>query len=130
MLQADIEGDENYIIHLLSDKLLNKFTVMIFEFHFMSIISSEKGLERILKIFSKIQKNFTLVYIHPNNIFTPFKVNGYLLPCLAEITFLNNKLIKNKEIFKMQNIFNFKNIKNYEQIKLDSFHFNDRHNHI
>jgi len=126
LLQADIEGDENYIIHRLSDKLLDKFSVMIFEFHFLSIISSKKGLERVLKIFSKIEKNFTLVYIHPNNIFTPFKVNGYSLPCLAEITFLNNKQIKNKEIFKSKDIFKFKNIKDYKQIKLEKFHFTNQ----
>ena len=33
---------------------------------------------------------------------------------LAEITFLNNKLIKNKEIFKSKDIFKFKNIKDYK----------------
>ena len=125
LLQVDIEGDENYIIHKLDNKLLDKFSVMIFEFHFLSIISSKIGIERLLKIFKKIKKNFTIVYIHPNNIFTPFKVNDSSLPCLAEITFLNNKFIKNKKIFNPNNLFNFKNSKKYKQIKLDQFHFID-----
>ena len=73
-----------------------------------------------------MRKIFTLVYIHPNNIFTPFKVNGFSLPCLAEITFLNNKQIKNKEIFKSKDIFKFKNIKDYKQIKLEKFHFTNQ----
>lgn len=125
LLQADIEGDENYIIHRLNDKLLNKFSIIIFEFHFLSIISSNKGFERLLKIFKKIKKNFTIVYIHPNNVFTPFKVNGKSIPCLAEITFLNNRLIKHKKLFNPKQLFNFKNSNKYRQIKLDQFHFID-----
>jgi|TARA_B110000971_G_C19895926_1_gene447649 hypothetical protein len=88
IFKCDIEGSEYEIIDEFI-KYQDRIGLAVIEFH---------NLDRDLKEFNegvkKILKYFTIVHIHGNNNSTLLKhIN---IPCVPEITFINNKYIKEK----------------------------------
>ena len=68
-------------------KYHDRIDVMIFEFHWV-----DKNLKDFTECVTKILKYFSIVHIHGNN-HNQF-VEGVNIPIVPEITFVNNKFIK------------------------------------
>lgn len=97
LLQMDIEGDEYQNIINMSDKLLNRFRVIVIEFHDLDKLFNSFFFSIASVVFEKLLQNHTCVHIHPNNnneIITLGKIS--ILP-LAEFTFIRNDRVKYKK---------------------------------
>lgn len=97
LLQMDIEGGEFESLIHVSDSLLNRFRIMVIEFHFMDALW-DPGFYKIAKaLFDKILHNHTCIHIHPNNQGGVKSRLGIDIPMYAEFTFIRNDRIKTKE---------------------------------
>ena len=98
MLQMDIEGSEWNILDNIELSLLKKFKIIVIEFHFFKKFI--KNIQKISKVFEKLNVDFTICHIHPNNCANNFiNVKGFEIKRCYEFTFINNNsLLKKTEI--------------------------------
>jgi hypothetical protein len=96
LLQMDIEGSEYEVIIQSSNELLKKFRIIVIEFHDMQNLFDRFGLKTISACFAKLQRDFEIVHIHPNNNHQPIKYLGLEVPPALEITFLRKDRIHQK----------------------------------
>jgi hypothetical protein len=95
ILQMDIEKFEYETIMNMSDKLLNRFRIIIIEFHYLNYIWDNNFFQMLIgRVFEKILKNHTCVHIHPNNTDVIYDMYGIKIPITMEFTFLRNDRIK------------------------------------
>jgi hypothetical protein len=94
LLQMDIEGSEIETLHGTSSSLLNRFKVIIIEFHNFHDIINPIGLKFYEDVFYKIFKTHYIVHIHPNNVSRILSINKNNIPNILEITFINKKIIR------------------------------------
>ena len=91
-LKIDIEGGEYEI--LADPKFINslKFVSQLaIEFH-----NVEQRISDLKNIIESISKHVSLVHIHGNNWESVFDYEGYQIPNVLELTFLNNRFFENK----------------------------------
>jgi hypothetical protein len=91
LLQMDIEGSEIEVLNNVSDDLLNRFKIIIIEFHHFEQIFTSVGLKIYNDLFDKILKTHNIVHIHPNNSSQTFNFLNNKISALNEITFINKK---------------------------------------
>lgn len=96
ILQMDIEGAEYSVICDTSLETLNKFRILVIEFHGLHNLFNRMGFNLIDLAFTKILKNFEVVHIHPNNASKPVERNGITIPPTMEFTFLRKDRITKK----------------------------------
>jgi hypothetical protein len=99
LLQIDIEGYEYETFFSISDRLMQRFRIIVAEFHNLELFWSRPFFQLASRAFDKILQSHTCVHIHPNN-FGSLRRNGrYLprvrkhgldIPCVMEFTFLRN----------------------------------------
>lgn len=95
ILQMDIEGAEYEVIMNTKPELLQKFRIIIVEFHDLEFLLSKLGYQLISQTFKKILDFFEIVHIHPNNIMKEKRLiyGQYEIPSVLEITFLRKDRI-------------------------------------
>lgn len=98
LLQMDIEGAEIDVILNSTEDTLKKFKLLIIEFHDFEYLKTLFGLRVLDNIFEKLNRNFTICHIHPNNCCGYVKFYKYKIPKVMEITFIRNDLISNKKL--------------------------------
>ena len=96
ILQMDIEGAEYSVISDTSTETLDKFRILVIEFHGLDYLFNRMGFELINLTFTKILKSFAVVHIHPNNYFGPIECDGIIVPPIMEFTFLRKDRITQK----------------------------------
>lgn len=96
LLQMDIEGGEYYSMISMSDQLLSRFRIMVFEFHSLAKLWNPVFFDLAKEVFDKILKTHTCVHIHPNNCCGNDNRLGITIPKVAEFTFLRNDRISDK----------------------------------
>jgi len=102
ILKLDVEGDEYVILLNLLEQHLKKMRIIVLEFHNFVNILTPLGFEIIKMIFTKLQKNHSIVHICPNNITPKIKFSKQLtLFDQLEITFLRNDRITEKQPAKI-----------------------------
>jgi hypothetical protein len=90
ILQMDIEGDELTSLASLERVDLNKFRILIVEFHRLQDWTNKTVFNQLVSpIFTKLKESFDIVHIHPNNCDGVFYFAGKFLPRAVEITFHN-----------------------------------------
>lgn len=97
ILEMDIEGAEYEVIFDTSHEILNRFRIIIIEFHRLDALLDRYGYKLIDTAFRKLLRNFEIVHIHPNNLSTPTKYKEYLIPSEMEFTFLRKDRISERE---------------------------------
>jgi hypothetical protein len=102
ILQMDIEGAEYEVFLNTSSEILQRFRIIVVEFHDLEHLLSKLGYAMISQTFKKLLQDFEIVHIHPNNIMKAKRVKykGYEIPDVLEITFLR----KNRIISKSPNL--------------------------
>jgi hypothetical protein len=92
ILQMDIEGWEYKALNAISEENLNRFRIIILEFHGLDYLLNYK-----IRAFRKLLKNHSCVHIHPNNCCAPTPIGSISMPRMMEFTFLRNDRIKSRQ---------------------------------
>jgi len=119
LLQMDIEGSEIECLYNTSINCLDRFKIIIIEFHHFHYILNHLGLKIYNDLFDKILKTHHIVHIHPNNVGPTLNIcsneitNGY------EITFINKKDCKyvKKINYSLPHKYDYKNVSSLPDVK-------------
>lgn len=119
LLQMDIEGSEIECLYNTSINCLDRFKIIIIEFHHFHCILNHLGLKIYNDLFDKILKTHHIVHIHPNNVGPTLNIcsneitNGY------EITFINKKDCKyvKKINYSLPHKYDYKNVSSLPDVK-------------
>lgn len=88
ILQMDIEGAEYDVLFDVSPETLQKFRILIIEFHHLDNLMLEGDFKLFDLIFKKITKYFDVVHNHPNNCAPSYQYGAFEIPPIMELTFL------------------------------------------
>lgn len=91
ILQMDIEGGEYDIICNIKTETLNKFRIIIIEFHQLDMLWGNNYYRRIKKAFDRILKSHYIVHMHPNNCCKAYKCGSIEIPPVMEMTFVRKE---------------------------------------
>jgi hypothetical protein len=95
ILQMDIEGAEYDILASLSAETLNRFRIIVVEFHYSyRFLNKELFMEHYTKAFDRLRENHTVVHFHANNSCGDWVFRKKSLPIVFEITLIRNERIK------------------------------------
>ena len=100
LLQMDIEGFEYEVLNATFVQILERFRIIIIEFHLLDNLGMPWYYHRSKKAFEKLLVNHTCVHIHPNNSCGISQIHGVEVPGIAEFTFLRNDRIMEKRKVK------------------------------
>jgi hypothetical protein len=98
ILQMDIEENEYDIILDVSRETLQKFRILVIEFHRLDTLCDRFGFKLIDLTFKKLLRDFDVVHIHPNNAAKTLVYGKYEIPPVMEFTFLRKDRISNKRL--------------------------------
>lgn len=103
ILKLDCEGVEWDVLTSNSIKLLSQFDQIIVELHNLDRFSDVNFAKMALKNFKKLENDFLVTYLAPNN-FTPIVrlANDLLWPFTLEVLLVNKKLVKKSNIEVMR----------------------------
>jgi Methyltransferase FkbM domain len=88
ILQMDIEGAEYATLLSCPDELLEKFRIMVIEFHDVETWTVNHFMNIVEATFSKLLRTHFVVHNHPNNAMGLVDIGGYAAPRIFELTFL------------------------------------------
>jgi hypothetical protein len=92
----DIEGDEYYSLINMSDSLMNRFRIMVIEFHSLHNLWNPYYFNLNKIVFDKILQTHICVHIHPNNYWGIDSRFGVEIPRIAEFTFIRKDRVTDK----------------------------------
>jgi hypothetical protein len=87
LAQIDIEGAEYELLLDATPELLNRFRVLVIEFHFVEWWSSPGMFQVVEAALGRLLETHRVVHAHPNNWLGTKNVQGVHLPPLIELTF-------------------------------------------
>lgn len=93
ILQMDIEGYEHEVILSASENLMNRFRIIIAEFHYLDMLWSKPFFMLARRAFDKLLQTHSCVHIHPNNCCGSLIKDGIEIPRVMEFTFLRKDRI-------------------------------------
>ncbi|MEO0553752.1 MAG: hypothetical protein AAF149_11160 [Bacteroidota bacterium] len=100
LLQMDIEGHEYLTLINAPESLLNRFRIIVVEFHSLQKLGNGEFFSIVSSVTKKMLKNHTCVHNHPNNHVAIDNRLGIEIPPLLELTFLRNDRITQKILQK------------------------------
>lgn len=93
ILKLDIEGDEYNVLFNLDENYLEKFHVLVIEFH--DLINKFLNYKELVEAgINKIITHMNPIYISVNNYGKFNRINHFFYPDTLELTFINKKLGK------------------------------------
>lgn len=121
LLQMDIEGAEYDCLINTPESMLNRFRIMVIEFHDLDRLWETTFFNDAKVVFEKILKNHKCVHIHPNNHIKIESKNHIDIPPVTEFTFIRKDRIKS-DVFatKFPHRLDFDNAPSQPTIKLPS----------
>lgn len=93
ILQMDIEGSEYGVILSSAHTVLERFRIMVIEFHNLDFVFGQVGVDIATTVFQRILATHEIVHIHPNNFSWPVRFRDYTVPPTMEFTFLRKDRI-------------------------------------
>lgn len=127
LLQMDIEGYEYEVLKATSVETLNKFRIIIIEFHMLTSIGYPYYYQRIKKALEKLLLNHTCVHIHPNNACGKEKILGIDVPGVAEFTFLrNDRITEKREVLSLPHPLDIDNSLDHDPLVLSKFWYRSK----
>lgn len=93
LLQIDIEGYEYEVFLSASKDLMNRFRIIVAEFHGLDLLWSKPFFNLASRAFDRILQTHSCVHIHPNNCCGSIKKGRMEIPRVMEFTFLRNDRI-------------------------------------
>jgi hypothetical protein len=105
LLQMDIENAEYLALLSTRPEILQRFRIMVIEFHSIPEIFESKYFSEIIKpLFSKLKKYFYVAHIHANNCAVPVNFLNLQIPHAIEVTLHNNNRINVRNEKKIEKI--------------------------
>lgn len=97
LLQMDIEGFEFETIFNMPQEQMNRFRIMVFEFHYLPEMWVRSCFLIMSRVFKKILQTHACVHTHPNNVGGAISRLGIEMPWCMEMTFLRrDRFSKNR----------------------------------
>lgn len=96
LLQMDVEGAEYDILSETPKSILEKFRIIIIEFHDFGKVFDREYLEKFEKTFKNLNKSHTICHIHSNNTLPYVTFKNTTIAPVFELTYLRNDRIKSK----------------------------------
>lgn len=93
ILQMDIEGSEYETLLACSQKTLDKFRIMVIEFHSIETWGQSDFFKIVEATFNKLLLNHAIVHLHPNNATGTVNMNGFNSPRVFEVTLIKKSRI-------------------------------------
>ena len=87
MLQMDIEGAEYRVLAGTSKELLERFRILVIEFHALDELFSRFAFGFMRPVFEKLLTSHNVVHIHPNNCTRALTRGSLTIPPVMEFTF-------------------------------------------
>ena len=96
-MQIDIEGAEWWALgpESISDENLEKTVWLAVELHSIHLAALEAGTEQRL-VLNRLLNLFLPLHLNVNNTAQPVLVNGYAIPPVVEVTFINKRLVNQR----------------------------------
>lgn len=88
IMQMDIEGAEYRVLHSMDIQLLQRFRIMVIEFHDLDQVFSRFAFPIINSAFRKLAIYHHVVHVHPNNCCGSACRGNLDIPRVMEFTFL------------------------------------------
>jgi hypothetical protein len=95
LLQIDIEGFEYEVFLAASDQLLNRFRIIVVEFHNLNELWNKPFFSLASRVFDKLLQTHSCVHNHPNNDHDTVTYKNIEIPYLTELTFFRKDRIVN-----------------------------------
>ena len=119
ILQMDIEGAEYETLLATPYSILEKFRIMVVEFHAFHNLDNREYYNLVNATIEKIRESFEPVHLHANNFEKVTNVNGVLMPSVIEVTFLRKDRIKgNKKLRVLPHILDQPNNPQWADVEL------------
>lgn len=93
LLQMDIEGGEYEVFLSMSRMLLQRFRILVVEFHMLDQLWSRPFFMLASRAFQKILQSHACVHLHPNNCCGTIEKGSLDIPRVMEFTFLRRDRI-------------------------------------
>jgi hypothetical protein len=107
LLQIDIEGAEyRNLLHTSAD-VLDRFRIIVVEYHDLSALKDAQVLETVLRpTFEKMARMFTPVHVHPNNCCGDFSIprTSVRIPEVLEVTYLHKSRFSGRPPSEMHRV--------------------------
>jgi len=87
ILQMDIEGAEYEVLLSLSEDLLKRFRIIVFEVHQLDQWWNAPFFNLVNSAFTKLNQTHVCVHNHPNTLGGVLDFNGLILPKRIELSF-------------------------------------------
>lgn len=101
ILQIDIEGMEYLSLLCASSELLSKTKILVVEFHNLNYWSNLLYYQNVVKpLFDKLNNSFFPVHLKANSVSGTFKIFGFEVPKVIEMTFISNSLTSKGSLVK------------------------------
>ena len=100
ILQMDIEGAEIEVLTAISEKSLNRFRIIIIEFHKLNDLWNPCYFKQLELVFSRLLHTHYCVHVHPNNWEIAKPKHGLEIPVNMEFTFYRKDRIRKIELVK------------------------------
>jgi hypothetical protein len=97
ILQMDIEGHEWPVILQTPSEVMQRFRIMVIEFHRFDLLLQKELFEIYKCTFEKIMTDFIIVHLHVNNFGFPAQYKERMIPPLVEVTFLRRDRVDHIE---------------------------------
>lgn len=119
ILQMDIEGYEYEALQDISIETLQRFRIIIIEFHMLTSVGSGWYYHRFKKVIEKLLQHHSCVHIHPNNCCGSKTIHGIDVPGVAEFTFYRNDRFRNrKPVRRLPHELDFDNVQRADSLEL------------
>ncbi|NWG76078.1 MAG: FkbM family methyltransferase [Rubrivivax sp.] len=113
LLQIDIEGYEYEVFLSTSEALMQRFRIIVAEFHHLDQLWSRPFFNLASRAFDKILQTHACVHIHPNNCCGSLQKDGLNIPRIMEFTFLRSDRIEHPSYQKyFPNLLDYDNTAN------------------
>jgi hypothetical protein len=120
VLQMDIEGHEWEVLSRVDSSLLEKFRILVIEFHGLpERLSMKSNFENTSYLFRKLEKFFEIAHIHENNCCKSIRTRGTYVPEVVEITFIRkDRMTGLRKPATIPHRLDEKNVKENKKIKV------------
>lgn len=86
LLEMDIEGAEYRVLASASQRLIDRFRIIVLEVHYLQALLTPFGFQQIEACFDRLRRTHEVVHIHPNNAMRPVTRGDLSIPPALEIT--------------------------------------------
>jgi hypothetical protein len=94
ILQMDIEGYEYETIYSIPKDIMQRFRIILIEFHELNFLLNKSMFEKFKNSFLKILQTHYCVHIHPNNCCKVVVKDDIEIPPVLEFTFIRKDRVK------------------------------------